>query len=209
MDLQAGWHPIMVKYYNGYTYSELQLRYRTNGSEFQVIPEQALAHQITVRPPMKELADPIYRSQEAVEMPQNLERGLRGGKYNVGLVGSTPDFSALTPDETALFYEIRWAQVEDIYEDERLLKSATAFQFEGFIYIDTTDNWSFELTSDDGATLIIDDVLTVNNDGVHGSETSEGSAQLAQGWHPITINYFNYDKGAGLRLRFRNSDGEY
>ena len=144
-----------------------------------------------------------------MDLPTNLAKGLQGNIYQVGMVGSMPDFSTLTPIETKVFNEIRWKTNYEDVEEQRTLKNERAFKFDGFIYIDKTDNWSFELLSDDGSTLFIDNAKVVDNDGIHGDVTKEGSVQLSKGWHSININYFNYNVGASLRLRYKTPDGEY
>lgn len=143
------------------------------------MPADSLATELEVRAPLNELFDPSYRSQEAVELPTNFAKGLQGSIYDVGKITSLPDFSTLTPFETALFYEIRWKTTREDEEDRRLLKNWRGFTFEGFIYIDKTENWSFELFSDDGSTLFIDNAKVIDNDGTHGDVTKEGSVQLS------------------------------
>ena len=39
--------------------------------------------------------------------------------------------------------------------------------------------------------------------------TKECSLPLSKGWHSINLNYFNYNVGASLRLRYKTVDGEY
>ena len=48
----------------------------------------------------------------------------------------------------------------------------------------------FELHSDDGSQLYIDDVLVVDNDGVHPTIGRRGRMLLTTGMHPVEIRYF-------------------
>ncbi len=74
--------------------------------------------------------------------------------------------------------------------------------FSGCIRIPEDGMWRFSLTSDDGSRLEISDQLVVNNDGLHSSETREGSMALKAGWHPFRLAWFNRTGGAVLDLRF-------
>jgi len=80
------------------------------------VPADSLATSLKVEAPLDELADPSYRSEAAVDLPTNLAKGLQGNIYQVGMVGSMPDFSTLTPIETKVFNEIRW---KTVYEEEK------------------------------------------------------------------------------------------
>jgi len=65
-----------------------------------------------------------------------------------------------------------------------------AIRFEGQIYASVAGTYEFRLSSDDGSRLYIDNVLVVNNDGVHAVASADGSRTLAAGWHPIRLEYF-------------------
>jgi hypothetical protein len=73
-------------------------------------------------------------------------------------------------------------------------------RYRGYLSVPRDDVYRFALTSDDGARLLIDDRIVVNNDGLHSAEERTGTAALAAGWHPITVQYFNRTGGAELKL---------
>ena len=74
-------------------------------------------------------------------------------------------------------------------------------QFTGYIHANQSNMYVFSLTSDDGSRLYIDDVLIIDNDGLHGPIQKEGAAALAKGWHPIRVEWFNKTGGAALQVQ--------
>lgn len=82
------------------------------------------------------------------------------------------------------------------------LKADFVARFEGFINIPTPGKWSFELESDDGSRLLIDNAKVVNNDGLHGMVTRSGSKILRAGQHNLVVDFFQLGGGAGLILRW-------
>ena len=61
----------------------------------------------------------------------------------------------------------------------------------GFIHLDHPGRYTFAVTSDDGAWLVLDDQLVVDNGGVHGPTTVSATASLDAGLHPVEFRYFN------------------
>ncbi len=77
-----------------------------------------------------------------------------------------------------------------------------ALAFSGVVTIPQDAVVSFNLTSDDGSRLYIDDRLVIDNDGLHGMVNKQGSAPLAAGYHRIRVEYFNASGGLGLALEW-------
>ena len=65
-----------------------------------------------------------------------------------------------------------------------------AIEYTGRFWIQNPGLYRFELTSDDGSRLYIDDHLTVDNDGIHPELTKSGNVDLAGGIHSIRVQYF-------------------
>ena len=72
-----------------------------------------------------------------------------------------------------------------------------AIDYHGSIWISEPGPYHFQLTSDDGSRLYIDDILVINNDGIHPPRTEEGKIDLKKGGHRIRVSYFE-----GTRERF-------
>ena len=65
-----------------------------------------------------------------------------------------------------------------------------AIHFRGKLAVDTPGIHMFEIYSDDGAKLYINEKLVLNNDGVHGPKTKRAYVALTAGFHPFEIHYF-------------------
>ncbi|MFL2982769.1 MAG: alpha-L-fucosidase [Candidatus Neomarinimicrobiota bacterium] len=66
--------------------------------------------------------------------------------------------------------------------------------FSGFLHIEVDGTYGFQTISDDGSRIIIDGFPVVDNDGLHGRETVEGTIPLKKGFHAVRIDYF--ERGA-------------
>ncbi len=62
--------------------------------------------------------------------------------------------------------------------------------YTGRIWIDIEDEYHFDLGSDDGSRLYLDDKLVIDNEGIHAPERVKGSAVLTRGVHKIRVTYF-------------------
>jgi hypothetical protein len=60
----------------------------------------------------------------------------------------------------------------------------------GKFYVTTPGVYGFELTSDDGARLEIDNRVLIDLDGAHAVAKGTAKAELATGWHSIHVPYF-------------------
>lgn len=86
--------------------------------------------------------------------------------------------------------------------------------YTGYVKVDADGMYTFNLLSDDGAVLYIDDEVVADNDGVHSTTEKVGVIGLKKGYHKIRIQYFNngeigwinvlLSKG-GQALNLRNS----
>jgi len=65
-----------------------------------------------------------------------------------------------------------------------------AIDYTGKFWIEKPGPYGFELTSDDGSRLYIDDHVVVNNDGQHGPVTESATWALSGGIHSIRVSYF-------------------
>ena len=76
-------------------------------------------------------------------------------------------------------------------------------RFHGQVYAPEDAEYEFKTRSDDGSFVIIDGVITVNNDGWHGMQDAEGTVTLGAGWHTITIPFNEGGGGCGLEVSIR------
>lgn len=77
--------------------------------------------------------------------------------------------------------------------------------FDGYIKIENLGTYIFSLTSDDGSILYIDGVEVVNNDGDHGDVEKEGRILLENGYHKISVRYYDAGGGNSLSLQYHQA----
>jgi hypothetical protein len=81
------------------------------------------------------------------------------------------------------------------------------FKFEGYLYLNTGGTYQFRTTSSDGSRVELDNVVVVNNDGVHGNRTITGPTQtLAAGPRFIVVKYFEFDGSETLTVQYKGPD---
>jgi alpha-L-fucosidase len=73
-----------------------------------------------------------------------------------------------------------------------------AFEFRGFIDVPATGVYHFYVRSDDGSRLWLDDVLVVDNDGLHSSRELSNAVALEKGLHPLRVAMFEQSGGFEL-----------
>lgn len=116
--------------------------------------------------------------------------------YYEGIWDNIPDFSTLTPTSIGTVNSI------SLGADPAQLADGFAYLFEGYINIETEGEYTFYTSSDDGSNLKIDGVLIVNNDGTHGAVEESGSICLQEGFHKISIAYFEKSGGNALTASY-------
>lgn len=121
-------------------------------------------------------------------------------KYYEGVWDSLPDFDRKRPLERmyAKNFDISVKLKEDHY----------AIVFDGVIDIAKDGIYRFATDSDDGSQLFIDDILVVDNGGLHGMQIILGDVPLARGLHRIKVTYFEKDGGDDLKVYYDGPDFE-
>ncbi len=101
-------------------------------------------------------------------------------KYYVGEWKKLPEFKILKPDKIGKVYNF------DLQEFDNLADKF-AIEFNSNIEIDTDDNYTFYLMSNDGSKLFLDNKVIIDFDGLHGSSTKSGEVWLNKGIHKIKV----------------------
>ena len=78
-----------------------------------------------------------------------------------------------------------------------------ALRFTGWIELPEDGEYTFQLTSDDGARLWIDSELVVDNGGVHPEKTSEGSRELFRGFALLRVEMYDAGGHASLAAQWQ------
>lgn len=109
-----------------------------------------------------------------------------------------PDFSTQTPIATGV------SQNTDITVATQTTNYG--FLWQGYIQVPVNGTYTFQTTSDDGSALWFNSYTptgtpTVNNDGLHGSQSVAGAPlTLTAGIYPICIEFFQSGGGANMSV---------
>jgi len=80
-----------------------------------------------------------------------------------------------------------------------------AVHYSGYIKIPVDGLYTFYINSDDGADLVIDDNLIVDNDGQHAPVEQSGTAVLKAGYHQIKVGFFQAGGGKAFDVSIEGS----
>jgi serine/threonine-protein kinase len=123
--------------------------------------------------------------------------GLRFSYYE-GAWQILPDFDKLKPIKTGTNGNVNLKP--------RNRNENFGLVFTGQLVVAKPGKYTFFLSSDDGARLYIKDQLVVDNDGLHGTQEKNGIVDLAAGWHPVRVTYFQGTGGYALDLLWQGPD---
>jgi hypothetical protein len=76
----------------------------------------------------------------------------------------------------------------------------------GSLIMKRAGTYKFALTSDDGSKLWVDGSPAINNDGLHGMATKEGTNNYGAGAHAIRLEFFEKKGLAGMVFKYKGSD---
>ena len=116
--------------------------------------------------------------------------GLDLKKYE-GTWDELPKFPSLSPSTQSHIESIPEAPEQEF----------VAWVFDGYLNINEDAMYEFALTSDDGSRLLVNDIVVIDNDGLHGTQEKSGSAPLAEGLHKFRVEWFNKSGGASLQVK--------
>jgi mono/diheme cytochrome c family protein len=144
----------------------------------------------------------LLAGKEAKEVANYLLQGIKidlSGKgaskfaYYEGNWQKLPDFKKLRPKVTGTIpgFDLGAARRNSNY----------ALRFEGFFKVEQDSNYTFTLSSDDGAQIFVDDKLVADTDGIHPTTTKKGSVKLTKGVHRVAVTFFQGGGEAVLDVR--------
>lgn len=82
-----------------------------------------------------------------------------------------------------------------------------AFDFEGYLYIETAGEYEFRLRAASGSVLILDGKKIVDNDGNHSDTTVTSQRQhYKAGAHPILVKYYDRVEDEALEVFYAGPD---
>lgn len=80
------------------------------------------------------------------------------------------------------------------------------FEYRAWIKIPKTEIYNFYILSDDGAVLSLNDKVVVDNDGSHSQRRSEGKLFMEEGFHDLSLLYFERYMGEVLEVGYSSRD---
>lgn len=179
--LKAGMHALSLGFFQEGGDNILSLKYAGPGISKQVIPETAL-----YKGSVSSLLPALY--------PLNTVNGLDYKYYEASSYNALPNFNSFTPNRmgaTATF---------DISSASR--SSSYSFNFSGYIHVPSDGEYTFYTKSDDGSSLYIDNILVVDNDGLHSALEKSGTIGLKAGKHLISVGYFEENGDNSLTVSY-------
>ncbi|WP_299156034.1 sugar-binding domain-containing protein [uncultured Christiangramia sp.] len=133
------------------------------------------------------------------KLSENFDRGFKYSYYE-GIWDSIPDFEKMNAVKSGITTSI------NLKESSR--DSDFGLTFNGLIRINQNGVYTFNLTSDDGSRLSINDEFKIDHDGHHSMETKTLDLALEKGYYKISLDYFQARGGLGLNLEIIGPDGK-
>ena len=142
-----------------------------------------------------------------------INSGLKGVVYQIPRYSKhLPDFEKLKPKGTIYTTSLN-VPPRDFKSGFPGVTKRTewfAIDYTGKFWISEPAVYNFNLLSDDGAKLYIDDEVIVDNDGIHPPRWKAGPVELAAGLHRIRVSYFQGPKWAiALVLKIAGPGQQY
>ncbi len=131
------------------------------------------------------------------DKPGDVAPGLRC-EYYEGDWNLIPDFDALSAVHEII--------TEGFDISSRTQDEYFGFRYTGFINIEQSGVYTFEVSSDDGSRLWIGDKVVVDHDGLHGMSARKGQIILEEGMHEVTLEFFQKGGDWGLQVAWSGPD---
>ena len=74
------------------------------------------------------------------------------------------------------------------------------YNFSGYLKVPETGVYTFALEANDGAVLLVNNLMIIDNDGGHRAQKLDTKIGLKKGWHPIKVDYFQQGGAKSLNL---------
>jgi len=137
---------------------------------------------------------------------QPYSTGLRAEFYwmNKG-ISRMPNLAFRKPDQTRIDLTVNYANSGGYWPGVRR-EDRYAVRWSGSIYIKHSGIYHFQIISDDGSHLWIDNNKILNNGGEHGFRARVLRTHMTAGWHAIKLVHFENGGAAGMHLKYHGPD---
>ena len=137
--------------------------------------------------------------QKAQTINKKLQNGLKY-EYYEGYVQNTDEIRKLTRIKTGI--------TQNITNSLKISDLNYAFNFTGYIKVPEDGVYTFYLSSNDGSKLYLNNELAINNDGAHGNREESVVVSLNEGYHKLSLLYFQLGGGQNLVLEWSGENFE-
>ncbi len=131
-------------------------------------------------------------------LPVSVSQGLTESVYRGGAVRGTPVMQSVG----------RLPKMDTKSRAALGEAAAVSIEWLGTILIEKAGSYTFFLSSDDGSTLRVDNVLVIDNAGAHREKEVSGEIFLTPGEHFIQLRYLDLGGAAALNWHWKVPDGE-
>ena len=146
---------------------------------------------------MDPIADTLTPLVESIQGENGLSAAYSYGRFN-----QISDFASKAPAKVTKVANINFgASYWKEFANSGKVHDVGA-KFTGYLYAPVEGNYKFTLTSDDGSRLTVNGSIVINNDGLHSFEQKSGTINLAAGFHPIRVDYFEAGGNHGCILQW-------
>lgn len=125
------------------------------------------------------------------------KQGLLASYYDNTNWEGVPLFHQVTP-----FLLFGWTN-----ENPIVSSSAFTVRFRGALHVTEPGSYQLRVVADDGARLVLDDTVLGEALRESGEHSFEVTKELAQGDHPMMLDYIQRGGGSALRVFWRRGDG--
>lgn len=137
--------------------------------------------------------------EAGVEIDSNdLENGVKAFYFEGKFSTCNNFFEKFKKESVEAYFTIPEDQLNDNF----------AYIFETNLYIEKDGIYAFQTGSDDGSVLLLNDILVVDNDGLHGYQKEMGQIPLKKGFHHLKVKYFDRTGSNYLRVYMKSPGGE-
>lgn len=183
--LSPGTYDLRVEYFEQYGGQSLSVAYKFESGIYDAIPPDGV----------------LTASNLSPNDVDNTTTGIFNYQVFDGDFNRLPDFTTLTAVDSGMTNKISLAVVND---DETF-----AAMFKGQIEVTKAGSYTFQLTSDDGSKLLINNAVVVDHDGLHGNVAKSGNIFLIPGKYDLTVQYFEKSGGQSLSVQYKAEGGVF
>ena len=143
---------------------------------------------------------PVVSAQYRL-VSSNAGNGLRYSFYHLPGTKKMPSWKGVSPISSGVCYE-PGLKSHEIKALRNRCQTDLGICFDGWLQIDTDAEYTFKLWSGGGYRLFVNSELLFSHTSPEGYSNSSGCIKLEKGYHPIRLEYFNYENDDRLELYY-------